>query len=140
MRTTTTNRPTERRHIQETSSIGGIPLGRTITADNQRIIEAHSRLEDLYLDYDSEGQRRLNIQISKDKYPGEIVAIGPKGGKSQFFNYDMGEKGIGKSAFLCAFIASFLVNWIGGMAVWKVTFSMAAVHETQTLFCVSVRC
>ena len=57
MRTTTTNRPTERRHIQETSSIGGIPLGRTITADNQRIIEAHSRLEDLYLDYDSEGQR-----------------------------------------------------------------------------------
>jgi len=79
MSISTTNRPPERGHIYETSFIEGNLRGRLITAEDQKIIRAQSRLEDLYPDYDLEGRTGLNLKISK-KFPGKIVAIGPKGG------------------------------------------------------------
>ena len=67
------NKLPERGHIQETHLIKGIPRGRVITAEDQKIIRTQSRLEDLYPDYDSEGQMGRN---SKIRYPWKILAIG----------------------------------------------------------------
>ena len=53
--TTTMNRTSERRHIQETSFIRAVPRGRINNAEDQRIIRAQSILEGLYPDYNSEG-------------------------------------------------------------------------------------
>jgi len=50
------NRLPERGHIQETSLIKGIPRGKVITAEDQRIIRTQSWLEDLSLIMTLKGQ------------------------------------------------------------------------------------
>ena len=83
---TTMNRGQEKGPgIAETSFIeGNIPI---MNPDNVKIRIANITLEQKYPDYGKDG-KRLILVISKDKYPGKVIVIGPGGGQTPLFKAD----------------------------------------------------
>ena len=71
--------------IAETSFIeGNIPR---MNPDNVKIKIAYLTLEQKYPEYGKDG-KRLILAVSKKKYPGKVVVIGPRGGEILLFKKD----------------------------------------------------
>ena len=83
---TTMNREKEKGSgIAETSFIeGNIPR---MNPDNVKIKIANLTLEQKYPEYGKDG-KRLILEVSKKKYPGRVVVIGPRGGETLLFKTD----------------------------------------------------
>ena len=83
---TTMNREKEKGPgIAETSFIeGNIPR---MNPDNVKIKIANLTLEQKYPEYGKDG-KRLILEVSKGKYPGKVVVIGPRGGEIPLFKAD----------------------------------------------------
>ena len=83
---TTMNREKEKGPgIAETSfTEGNIPR---MNPDNVKIKIANLTLEQKYPEYGKDG-KRLILEVSKGKYPGKVVVIGPRGGQIPLFKAD----------------------------------------------------
>ena len=86
-RTTTMNRPPERdSDTVENSFIEGDTGSRT-TFDPLKIQVANETLSKKYPNYGKDGTI-LTLELSKTKYPGKVVVIGPRGGEIPLLKAD----------------------------------------------------